>query len=273
MSTIEKTEAVVLRSMPYRETSKIVTFYTRRFGRLSTIVKGARRRTSKFGSSLELMAHDLIVVYRKEGRELQTLSECDLLHSYRGLHEDLEKMSAGMAMIELISLLAREEEENAPLFSLLTDSLAAVDGATKNPSHVFYWYEVRIAKILGFQPAFGHCAVCGRSLPENEAADDPIRFDLGRGGPVCRSCTPEPGHTLLVDGALLRALDGVSRAPAPQDAAAMEFDQGMRERIREFMGTYLRTHVHGLRPLKSDKVFSRILDRTETTLPHSPALG
>jgi DNA repair protein RecO (recombination protein O) len=260
--------------MPYRETSKIVTFYTRRFGRLATIVKGARRPNSKYGSSLEPMAHDLIVVYKKEGRELQTLTECDLLHSYRRLHEDLEKMSAGMAMIELISLLTREEEENAPLFSLLTESLAAVDGATKNPSGVFYWYEVSLARILGFQPSFGRCTSCGTPLPgAREEVDEPVRFHLATGGPVCGACLPEPGQTVLLGAGVLRALERLSRISTALEASAMEFDPEMTEQIRDFMGVYLRFHVHGLRPLKSDKVFSRILDRKKNALPGLPALG
>ena len=261
MSTIEKTEAVVLRTMPYRETSKIVTFYTARFGRLATIVKGARRPKNKYGASLELMAHDMIVVYRKEGRDLQTLAECDLIRSYPRLHDDLEKMSAGMAIIELISLLTREEEENAPLFSLLTGSLAAVDAATKNPAGVFYWYEVRLAGILGFQPGFGRCATCGKSLPGSDEGHDPVRFDLEKGGPACKSCSPEAGQTVLLERGVLRALERLSGIPTAMEASGMEFDAATSEQIGEFMGIYLRYHVHGLRPLKSDKVFSRILDR------------
>ncbi len=273
MSTIEKTEAIVLRTIPYRETSKIVTFYTRRFGRLATIVKGARRPKSKYGSSLEVMAHDLIVVYKKEGRELQTLTECDLIHSYPRLYDDLEKMSAGMAMIELISLLTREEEENVPLFSLLTGSLAAVNGATKNPAGVFYWYEVSLARVLGFQPTFGRCTTCGKSLPGSDEDLDPVRFHLEKGGPVCDTCSPEPGQTILLGAEVLRALDRLSGVSTGVDASVMEFDPATSEQIRDFMGIYLRYHVHGLRPLKSDKVFSRILDRSKNVLPGLPAAG
>jgi DNA repair protein RecO (recombination protein O) len=259
MSTVEKTEAVVLKSMPYLETSKIVTFYTRRFGRLSTIVKGARRSTNKYGSSLEPMSHDLIVVYRKEGRDLQTLSQCDSLHSFRGLHEDLEKMSAGMAMIELISMVARDEEENGPLFSLLTDSLAAVEHATKNPSIVLYWFEVRLAGILGFRPSFGVCATCGKSLAENGPESGLRRFLLEKGGPVCEACSAEPGRSLMLGSGVLRVLHDLSRISSAAEAARVDPGQDVGRQIRDFVRMYLGYHVHGMRPLKSDRVFSRIL--------------
>src|ERR1041384_4610175 len=125
MSTIEKTEAVVLRSIPFRETSKIGSFYPRRFGRLSTIVRGARRSPGKFGSSLEPMSHDVIVVYKKEGRELQTLSQCDRINSFRRLTEDLDRMSAGMTMIALVWLVTRAGGADAQLVSLFSQALPA----------------------------------------------------------------------------------------------------------------------------------------------------
>ncbi|HEV8538897.1 MAG TPA: DNA repair protein RecO, partial [Bacteroidota bacterium] len=101
MSQIVTTEAIVLKSMKYRETSRIVTFYTRSFGKIPGIVKGARQAKSKYGTSLQPMSYVSLVFYRKEGREIQTVSQCDLMKSFRHLAEDMEKMAVGMAMIEL----------------------------------------------------------------------------------------------------------------------------------------------------------------------------
>ncbi|MBI5464877.1 MAG: recombination protein O N-terminal domain-containing protein, partial [Ignavibacteriales bacterium] len=39
---IVKTDAVVIKSMKYSDTSKIVALYTKEFGKLSVIAKGAR---------------------------------------------------------------------------------------------------------------------------------------------------------------------------------------------------------------------------------------
>ncbi len=260
MSSIEKTEAVVLRSIPFRETSKIVTFYTRRFGRLSTIVKGARRSPGRFGSSLEPMSHNLIIVYKKEGRELQTLSQSDRISSFRRLTEDLDRMAAGMSMIELVWLVTREEEENEALFSLLTGSLAAADDATKNPSSVLYLFEVRLAKILGFQPFFNRCAGCGKTLAQGNLTGALIRFHLDRGGALCESCPPEGGHIVLLSRPVFDALRGLSEAPDAESANGVLLDAPTGDGVREFLWKYLRHHVPDLRPLRSESVFSRMLD-------------
>jgi DNA repair protein RecO (recombination protein O) len=264
MSTIEKTEAVVLRSIPFRETSKIVTFYTRRFGRLSTIVRGARRSPGKFGSSLEPMSHDVIVVYKKEGRELQTLSQCDRINSFRRLTEDLDRMSAGMTMIELVWMVTREEEENAQLFSLLTQALTAADDATKNPFSVLYWFEVRLAKHLGFEPFFDRCAGCRKTISTENQTGGVVRFHLGRGGPLCESCPPEGGQILFLSRPVLGVLAALTRAADAEAAGGLSYDAPTRDAVHDFLQKFLRYHVPGLRPLRSEKVFSRILEVQST---------
>ena len=68
---IVKTDAIVLKSMRFRETSKIVTFYTRRYGKIAAVAKGARETKNKFGAALEPMTGVNLVFYKKEQRDLQ----------------------------------------------------------------------------------------------------------------------------------------------------------------------------------------------------------
>ena len=79
---LTKTEAVVLKAVKYRETSKIVTLYTKKFGKINAVAKGAMLTTSKFGASLEPMSYILAVLYKKETREVQFLSQADLIKPF-----------------------------------------------------------------------------------------------------------------------------------------------------------------------------------------------
>ena len=90
MSDIITSEAVVLRSMKYRETSKIVTFYTKEAGKISGIVKGARQSKNKYGSTLEPMSYVSLVFYQNEKRDLQMVSSCDWVKTFRYLMEDID---------------------------------------------------------------------------------------------------------------------------------------------------------------------------------------
>lgn len=258
-NAIVTTEAVVLRSMKYLETSKIVTFYSRRYGKIATIVKGARRSPGKYGASLEPMSYDSIVVYRKEGRELQTLAQCSLLKSFRRLYEDLGRMAVGMTIIELVSIVAHEEEENAPLFDLIVESLDGVDRLDGNPSNLLYRFIVRLASILGFHPTFDRCIACGSPIPGPGDPEAERRFHLSGGGPLCSSCPDAAGKSVSIQAEALLALHSLAWSPDVAVAAVSDIASRHREQIEGLLWAYLRFHVSGMRMLKSGRVFSRIL--------------
>ena len=257
MSTIVKTEAIVLRSVNIRESSKVVTFYTRQFGKVAGMVKGARQSKSKFGSSLEPMSYVLLVFYKKEGRDIQTVSHCDLMKPFRKLYEDLDKMAAGMAMIELVNIVAHEQEQNIELFTLLQRSLNALNTATHNPSNLLYYFEVRLAKVLGFEPLFGHCVSCRKEL--KEVADDrSYKIHIEKGGLICTKCSAVYGNTFVLPAGILKIFRQILTSNDVEAVFDLEVDEKMKNIMGSFIWTYLRYHISGLRSLKSDQVFSKI---------------
>src|SRR5215204_6429821 len=86
------TPAVVLSSLRYSETSKIVRLATREFGVQSVIAKGALRPKSRFGAALQLLSEGEAQFVLKENRELHLLTTFDL----RRLHLGLPLNSTGM---------------------------------------------------------------------------------------------------------------------------------------------------------------------------------
>lgn len=264
MSTIVKTEAVVLKAMKYRETSKIVTFYTREFGKLSAIAKGARLPKNKFGASLEPMSYALLVLYKKEHRDLHLISQCDLLKSFRHLSEELDKMAVGMSVIELVDKVSHDEEANEKLFRLLIDVLAAVNTATKQAWNLLYGFEIRLATILGFQPNFERCAFCGREVltedgePENLDSKQ-VNFHIGKGGPLCPLCVDNAGLKVKISVESLRNLKRLAAIGSMDAIADVEITERSKKEIEGLLLGFLRFHVDGLQTLKAEKVLSRIL--------------
>ncbi len=62
---LEKTDAIVIRLVEFSETSLIVTLFSRQFGRLSAIAKGARRPKGPFEGAIDLLAIGSMEVLRK----------------------------------------------------------------------------------------------------------------------------------------------------------------------------------------------------------------
>ncbi len=254
MSGIATTEAVVLRTVKFQESSTIVTFYTERFGRLAGIVKGARKSPGRFGASLQPMAQVSVVVYRKPGRDVQTVSHCDLVTARRRIPLDLERMAIGLQMVELVTMVTHDEEENRELYALLAGSLLELDAETSPGWMLFYHFQLRLAGILGFAPDFSRCGGCGKPVPAGSADGGMFRVDVERGAPLCRNCDSAERRCVLIQAGELRLLDLlVRRLPA-----APEGDATSGERIEKFLFDFFSYHLPGFRKFRSGEVFRRV---------------
>jgi DNA repair protein RecO (recombination protein O) len=85
------TPAIVLSTLRYSESSKIVRLATRDFGVQSAIAKGALRPRSRFGAALQVLSEGQAQLYLKEHRELHTLAAFDLIRVPVGIAADLER--------------------------------------------------------------------------------------------------------------------------------------------------------------------------------------
>ena len=118
------------------------------------------------------------MLYR--GRNLDTVTQADILDPFRRIREDFRLFSAGEAMLEATDKVAEEHERNVRLFLLLKQGLRALDTGPTDPAAVAEAYLLRLLTLSGFAPAFRTCAVCG-SRPV-------ARFSSSQGGSVCEDC-------------------------------------------------------------------------------------
>jgi DNA repair protein RecO len=269
---ITKTDAVVLKSMNYRDSSKIVTFYTRSFGKVKCIAKGARQMKSKFGAGLQPITNVSLVLYKKEHRELQLLSQCDAIKTYKSIHGELERMAVALAVLELVNQLAHDEEENKALYELLVETLDEIERAAKNCVNLFFAFEIRCASIFGFSPDLESCLGCGRVLDEIGGEGSAV-FQLSRGSVVCSRCS-RAGTARTDTLQLKKALPGRTSGRTQEDGntrisvgtlkilhrflttrldsvTSVELSTAARNEIDGTLRLYLRQHFEDLKQIKS----------------------
>jgi len=266
---IVKTDAVVLKSMRYRDTSKIVTFYTRAYGKVAGIAKGARESRSKFGASLEPMTEVSLVLYKKDQKDLQLISQCDIIKPFKYVHSDMEKMSGAMAVVELLNQLTHSEEENPLLYKLLVETLEAVEQAPRNIQNIVYGFELRFASLFGFTPVFDRCSHCGTVLG-GSGSRPVVLFRIDRGGVWCESCLETlAGVAAGGEKSALLTASATIKVPTAQilhrfltarldTLSGVEYHESVGNEVDETLRSYLRYHFEGLRPLKSASVFRQI---------------
>ena len=102
---VERAEGIVLRCVPVTETSLVVTWFTREFGKLKTLAKGARRAKSPMRGKLDLFYRDELLFLRSRRSELHLLHECFLEEAHPGLRERLERVGMASYVCELVELV------------------------------------------------------------------------------------------------------------------------------------------------------------------------
>lgn len=246
---IAKTEAIVLRSMKYGETSRILTLYTRDYGRMSVIVKGARAAKAKFGMALDVMSHSAVVMYMKEQRELQLLTQADLIEQYRGIVDHPDRLMYGFALLEFLSATVHGEEAHEELYEVLVSSLAALDAAEARPANVLLHYLLRLIHALGLAIDARHCTRCRADLSLEQALRLHASFSERQGGFTCADCLPAAdGKRVSIEtvGAL-RWLD----AHAVAQSATLALSPRAASEALQLLQQHLREHLPEMRQVKS----------------------
>lgn len=250
------TDAIVLKTMRYRDTSRIATLYTRASGKMTVLAKGERERAAKSGGTLDILSVINAVIYKKEHRDLQLLSRSDLKSHFRNLTADMERMAAAMVVVELIDGVTHQEEENARLFTLLADTLYAIDGGARNVASVVCCFESHLLDILGFRPNWGTCTRCGKPLTP-ETLHEGMLLDPPAGGMRCADCTGfGPGTT---SPAAVRVLQALQTLSFPHDALNLAMNGGVHHEVSAVLRRLLHVHVDGLRPSKAEPVFASLI--------------
>jgi DNA repair protein RecO (recombination protein O) len=174
--------AVVVGSFPLGESDRVVTFFTREFGRLRGVAKAARRLKSRFGGALELFTLGELVFFDTGRSELVRVDHFDVTHPFAGLREDLETLGEAAWIVEIVARTTGERDRQPALYGLLVRALRAMEVAPR-PARVAVCFGVRCLDVLGHRPRLDRCVECGRAYPFPRPA-------LGEGGLVCEACRP-----------------------------------------------------------------------------------
>jgi DNA repair protein RecO (recombination protein O) len=242
-------EVIVLARMDFGEADRILTLYSRQHGKFRAIAKGARRPQSRLGPHLEYFNRARLMLAR--GRELDVITGAETEDAHLAIRDDLDAFGHASHMVEILSRLTQDRQENVAVFDLLASSLQLLaDGV--DPFHVTRHYELALLTLLGFRPELYRCVECRADL-----APAPHQFAMSLGGYLCEQCRGrEPGARLVgVDAQkYLRALDrgGLSAT------IRLRIEPALRAELEGLLGAYLR-HV-AERDLGSLRVLRELQD-------------
>lgn len=218
---IVQTEGLVLRNFRMSESSKVVIVYTRNFGKIRLVAKGARRPKSKFGASLEPLTWGRYVFYKRENREIQTLSEGDIVYAFESVKQHYSRLAAGCVICELLDHMTEDEDRNPLLFRLALDTLKWIRLLDPSALDLPIWYfQLKAAGELGYRPHLSGCVECGSRLEGTRLGFSPLLggvlcgAHVGQGVPVSQTTIDflekvQVGHPDKLDVSLLSRVNPV----------------------------------------------------------------
>ncbi len=183
---IRHDQGIVLRSFPFGEADKVVVLLSPNNGKLRTVAKGIRKTKSRFGGRLETFSHVDLVLY--EGRNLDTITQVEMIEAFHALRSDLDRVVSAGAMVEVADAVAQENETSVRLFLLLQRGLRALDASPAHPDLITSFL-LKAADTIGVAPSLDQCAGCGRT-------DDLRKFSFAAGGVLCARCRTAGAYSL-----------------------------------------------------------------------------
>ncbi len=237
--SLYRDRGVVLKTMRLGEADRIVTLITPGHGKVRAVAKGVRKTKSRFGARLEPLSNVAMLCW--QGRELDVVTQVEVLDHFRSVREDLERMGRAAAMLEAVDQVSQERHGSQRLYEMLVGALRVLsvrDSPLVVPA--FFW---KLLQLEGCGPVLDSCARCGAPPPL-------VAFDLNEGGALCGRCrrgaAVSPGALALVRRILGGDLAGaLGEPPGP---ATREVDALATEALESHLDRRLRS-VRSLRGL------------------------
>ena len=245
MSDIIKTEAVVLSKLNYGDTSSIVTLYTESDGKLSAIIKGGRGPKSKSGKIIDPLNHLQIIFYKKNSRDVQILSDANLISHFINIKEDLDSTRYSFAIIELVKNLTVEHEANAKLFKGLIKILNMINDKKESSAFLYGRFLLFFLSELGYELSIDKCSICGNGV----VAKKSLGFDHNAGF-VCSDCFESHSGLENVSAELFELIFCLKT-----NRLAEKFSVDLMDRFNLLLERYLKFHVSDFKGIQSLQIF------------------
>lgn len=224
---VYRTEAVVLRQRRFGEADKVCVLFTPSYGRIEALAKGVRRPRSRLAGHLEPLTRSSLLLAR--GRSLDIITQAQTVEAYRHLHEEIDRLSRGLYLAEMVDRFTDAAADGGALYRLLVATLARLDAAPALDL-VVRWFELHLLADQGYRPELERCVRCAHRLPL-----DGNGFSGPAGGVLCPACRAD-GESRPLSARAFKLLRYLQREALPQ---------AERVRVDPALQGEIETHLRG----------------------------
>lgn len=240
------TNAIVLRSIAYGNTSLIITTYTALFGLQTYIVKGIRTSSKKQNSKASYFLSGNIlelVAYHQQQKNIHFIKEYQFAFIPKQLQQQVVKNAVLSVILEIVLHTVKQPDANEDLFYYLKEVILFLDEA--NPTQT-------ANLILKF--CLDWAALLGFGITTDNNLDIKL-FDIQSG-----VFTPlEPKHAYYVDEDTSKLILDISKLNLLENLDNIKLNKYQRKQLLDVLILFLKLHVENFGSLRSVEILSTIL--------------
>ena len=175
---VEKLEGIILSSQDYKENSKIINIFTKKYGIISAIAKGCKSLKSNLRSCTDKLTYGYFHIYYKQNK-LSILSAVDIIDNFKLIKKDINKIVFSTYLLDLASQVTKQNNKQ-DIYDILINGLIKIN-ENYDPLVIMNIIELKYLDYLGVMPVIDACCKCGKTTSI-------CTLSSYAGGYLCNSC-------------------------------------------------------------------------------------
>lgn len=202
---LTETEGIVLREVKALNGRKMITVFTKKYGKIPLGVSDTSSSKKKPNLAVKPFSYAKYEVYKN--RENFNLSSAQVINSNYAIGENLDNFMAASYVLELTDKAFPENVPQPKAFNLLLSFLEGITKREKDVGTLVIAYIVKLLDITGTSPVTDACAACGKALDIGDIKEKnpnaSLLFSIKDGGVICSSCASQK----LIDGLTAKSME------------------------------------------------------------------
>lgn len=221
-----KTDALVLRSMPFAEADRLLTLLTWEKGKVKAIARGARKTKSQLAAGVEMFTYGHYLLYR--GRSFDTVTQHEIKDPLSYLRREPACYAYAVYFAEIVDRLVEEQEPDRALCALLYRVWSALEAADREL--LARAFELKLFNLLGYRPCLARCVSCGDSHPSC--------FSASQGGVLCDRCGLQDSEAFYVSPGTISLASRLLQVSLSK-LKVLRLETGQREELKRINRAFL----------------------------------
>jgi DNA repair protein RecO (recombination protein O) len=193
-----RTESIILRRTDFGEADRLLTLFSREYGKIRAIAKGARKPQTRKAGHVELFMRTNFLIAK--GKNIDIITQAELVEAYGALREDLVRTTYASYIVELLDRFTADEDRDLHKYNLLAEGLGWF-ATSDNMLLAARFYELRLLSLAGFQPQLFNCVSCGEAIQEQDQF-----FSAELGGLLCPNCQTADRRSKAISSVAVKVL-------------------------------------------------------------------